>query len=711
MKYLFTYCNRLLILLAMYTASRIYFYLNNSETIDLHYFLEFLEGLRFDISALVYINIPLFIMLLLPHNLRTHNYYHKLTNWLFYGVNIPFLLLNNIDIEYFKFTQKRSTTDFFQLMSLGSDAKNIIPQYLKDYWLITLFSILQVYLLLKIKQLPQQKFELKIKPISKQLFVLAFASGLLIVSARGGLQLKPIKPINAGELSGSQNTSLILNTPFCILHSLNEKPLEEYNYFKKEDLTSIYSPIHLPQSQQINKQNIVILILESFSKEFIGYYNEGKGHTPFLDSLMQQGIVFNNAYANGLKSIEALPAITASIPTLMNNPFITSNYAQNKIESLASILNKEGYNTSFFHGGERGTMGFYSFSRKVGFQEYHGMKEYNNNANYDGSWGIFDAPFMQYFSKELNKKKEPFFTTFFSLSSHPPYVLPKDYKHNKIVTSEGRDEGMKGSTKMMIIALLLLMLVFFLPSIKNRLKESLDQKTKTIPKTLMAQTKVFFAYNINKLFISLFVVIVVLKFVFDVLMGIGETTSYQPENHTNKNSGEISATIQYSDYALQQFFKSIENEDWYQNTLFIVTADHTSGASYDKKYKTKIGRYAIPLLLFKGDGSLKGVRNNIVQQIDIMPTLLEKIDYNKPYFAFGKSMLSKESWAISKLNDNYRFITDEGFINNKLEKYPTFSNWGLNNKTSSNQKNIELLKAIKQDYNVRMTNNSLTYEN
>ena len=182
MKYLFTYCNRLLILLVMYTASRIYFYINNRETIDLHYALEFLEGFRFDISALVYINIPLFVMLLLPHNLRIHNYYHKLTNWLFYAVNIPFLLINNIDIEYFKFTQKRSTTDFFQLMSLGSDAKNIIPQYLKDYWPITLFSILQVYLLLKIKQLPQQKFALKIKPISKQLLILVLASGIFIVS-------------------------------------------------------------------------------------------------------------------------------------------------------------------------------------------------------------------------------------------------------------------------------------------------------------------------------------------------------------------------------------------------------------------------------------------------------------------------------------------------------------------------------------------------
>ena len=132
--------------------------------------------------------------------------------------------------------------------------------------------------------------------------------------------------------------------------------------------------------------------------------------------------------------------------------------------------------------------------------------------------------------------------------------------------------------------------------------------------------------------------------------------------------------------------------------------------SYEKNYKNRIGRYAIPLLLLKGDGSLKGVNNNIVQQIDIMPTLLEQIHYNKPYLAFGKSMLSKESWAISKLNDNYRFITNEGLINNKLEEYPTFSNWDLNERTSDNQKNIELLKAIKQNYNHRMTTNNLVYE-
>ena len=608
MKFFFTYCKRILILLALYSSSRIYFYLNNNDIIDTHYFLEFVAGLRFDISALVYINIPLFILLLLPHNLRSGKKYRKLTNYLFYIVNIPFLLINNIDIEYYKFTQKRSTSDLFQLMSLGNDAKYIIPQFIKYYWPISLFSTIQIYLLFKVKEIPNYKFSLNLTAFSKQLLVLVLSSGLFIISARGGLQLKPINTINAGELCGSQNTGLILNTPFCILQSFDEKELITYNYFNQPELEKIYSPLHTPNSKIIENKNIVILIMESYSKEFIGYHNEGKSYTPFLDSLMQHSMVFNNAFANGLKSIEALPAITASIPTLMDNPFITSNYGQNQFESLASLLKKEGYNTSFFHGGQRGTMGFYSFIHKAGFQEYHGLEEYNNSSDFDGSWGIYDIPFMQYFASELNAKKEPFLTTFFSLSSHPPYVLPKNYKHQ-----------------------------------------------------------------------------------FEKI-GIRET-------------------IKYTDDALQQFFKNIKDKEWFKNTLFIITADHTSGEKYNKKYKNRIGRYSIPLLLFKGDSSIIGEDNSIVQQIDIMPTILEEISYTKPYLAFGKSLFSDESWAISKSHSGYLFITDQGIIRNKLEDYPNFNDWNLKEISNKENPNIYLLKAIKQDYNSRMKNNNLKYEN
>ena len=613
MLFFFTYLKRIILLLLLYTCSRLFFYFHNIDYYNPR-IIEFIEGVRFDISALLYINIPLFILLLFPNNLRERKKYSQFTNFLFYAFNIPFIILNNVDIEYFKYTQKRSTGDFFQLLKLGQDAQNIIPIYIKEYWLISLFTIIQIWLILKIKHIPKISITYNIKNISKNIFILIIGVGIFIVGVRGGFQLKPIKPINAGEISNSKNTSLILNTPFCILHSLNEEQLKTYNYYKSKQLNNIYSPIHFTNNQKIKKQNIVILIMESYSKEFVGFYNNGFGYTPFLDSLMNHSLVFTNAYANGLKSIEALPAITASIPTLMDNPFITSNYAQNNFESIASLLKKEGYNTSFYHGGIRGTMGFYSYCKKAGFSNYFGMEEYSNSYDFDGSWGIYDGPFMKYFAKNLNNYKEPFFTTFFSLSSHPPYRLPNNY--------------------------------------------------------------------IKKLY----------------------------PNKNNKDFG-IKETILYTDYSMKMFFDEIKNQKWFDNTIFIITADHTSPESYNKKYKNKIGRYAIPLIIFNADGSLQGINKNIVQHIDVMPTILELINYPAPFFAFGKSMFNNTGWAINFLNNRYHLITDSSIIVNKEEKYHSFADWNASKSNKLKVKDRQLLKAIKQEYNFRMLNNILLYEN
>ena len=73
-------------------------------------------------------------------------------------------------------------------------------------------------------------------------------------------------------------------------------------------------------------------------------------------------------------------------------------------------------------------MRFDAFAYKVGFQKYYGKDEYNNNDDYDGQWGIFDEPFLDYFGKETSKLKEPFLSSVFTLSSHHPFTIPKKHK-------------------------------------------------------------------------------------------------------------------------------------------------------------------------------------------------------------------------------------------------------------------------------------------
>ena len=609
MLFLLNYLLKLAGLLVIYTTSRIFFFLNNRINLESFSFIDFIEGIRFDLSALVYINIPILILLLFPTKLRHNKDYIKFTNSLFYILNFIFIVFNNIDIEYYRFTQKRSTFDFIELILLGSDARNIIPQYLSDYWKITLFTAIQIWFLFKINN-KYQFYNISLKMnILKRILPFLLGTLIFIISARGGFQLKPIKPINAGEISNSKNTSLILNTPFTILHSLDENKLISYSYFNKSKLDSIYKTTHIFDKKE-SKPNVIILIMESYSKEYIGFYNNGNGSTPFLDSLMNYSLVFTNAYANGLKSIEALPAITASIPSLMNDPFITSNYAQNSFESIASLLNKEDYYTSFYHGGYKGTMGFYSYCKKAGFSDYFGLEEYDNINDFDNSWGIYDKPFFKYFAENVNTKGEPFFSTFFSLSSHPPYTLPNDY--------------LKG---------------------------------------------------------------------FDSVNKIG-----------------IRETILYSDFSMKNFFNNIENKTWFNNTIFIITADHTSAENFNNKYNNKIGRYTIPLIIYSPDGSYKGINNNVVQQIDIMPTVLEIIGYNKPFFSFGKSILSEKNWAINYIQNEYCLIKENSIILSKIEKYSSYKDWNLTDTNMINVDNINLLKAIKQDYNYRMMNNKIRYE-
>lgn len=626
LKYLNIFLKRIGWLLVLYSISRFFFYINNIDSFQGVTNLEFIEGIRFDISALAYINIPLFILLLIPFDsIKRNKYYIRITNIIFYIINIPFIIFNNIDIEYFQFIEKRSTYDLIQLLQLGEDAGTLIPHFIFEYWPITLLIIIQSSILLKVKYIPMKNIKTTAKSILIAIVLFLISSTMIVIAARGGLQLKPIKPIDAGSFSQVykkkilknneesnawfDNSALILNTPFSLLHSFKENDLEDLNYYNNNQLNNIFSPEHNFNQSIKKKPNIIILIMESFSKEFIGKYNtDSNSYTPFLDSLMGHSLVFQNAYANGIKSIEALPAITASLPTLMHNPLITSRYMQNKFESLASILRKENYITSFFHGGKKGTMGFYGYSIKAGFEKYYGMEEYtNNNKDFDGFWGIYDEPFFNYFADKLDEKKQPFFTTFFSLSSHPPYSIPDEYK------------------------------------------DELSSKNK-----------------------------------------------------------KVHQSIKYADFSLKQFFKSIKHKDWFRNTIFIITADHTSPEQFKKKYKNRGGRFAIPMIWYRGNDTVYRERNNIVQQIDIMPSILDYIGYTKPFVSFGKSMFSNESWAITKLQEEYYLFSDNGINIQKNNNYFCFKDWGFTKNKPITKEDTQLLKAIRQSYNIRMKDNQLT---
>ena len=85
--------------------------------------------------------------------------------------------------------------------------------------------------------------------------------------------------------------------------------------------------------------------------------------------------------------------------------------------------------------------------------------------------------------------------------------------------------------------------------------------------------------------------------------------------------------------------------DWFDNTLFVITADHTSPLSNKLAYKNKIGRYSVPMLFWKSDSTLKGSVENTSQHMRHSPTVMDLIGYEQEFFSFGQSILQGQDLA------------------------------------------------------------------
>ncbi len=421
---------QLLLVLFIYFISRVIFLaynydsFSNAKVEELIY--SFIGGIIFDLSAIVYINI-LYIVLFIPSMfMRRNRTYELMLMYVFLLLNFVGILFNTIDIEYYRFQKKRTA---FELFSGENDIIKLLPTYLKDYWWLLLISIALTYFLYKLYNNSRKIIFTERKPYtSLKIISIVLYLGVLVIVARGGTQTKPLQTISAAQWGNPQNASLVLNTPFTIIQSIGKITLEEKKYLDREELDKTFQIRKDYSSTTLFiPKNVVIIILESFSTEYIGASSKNLRLSPFIDSIISESYYFENGFANGKKSNEAVPSIIASMPSLLAEAYSGSVYQNNEINTLPNLLKTKGYYSAFFHGGFNGSMNFDAFAKKAGYDDYFGMNEYNNTSDFDGHWGIYDEPFLQFFAKKLGSAPKPFFATFFSLSSHPPFAIPNEY--------------------------------------------------------------------------------------------------------------------------------------------------------------------------------------------------------------------------------------------------------------------------------------------
>lgn len=599
---------------------------NTSELLQLCYL-----GIRFDTTAILYLLSPFILLSILPGRFTTTRVFQKTTRFTYFFGALIGMGLNFIDFAYYRFNLARMNANFFEVVQNEQNKTTLFLHFINTYfYLIALFLLLALfwrylYRQIKIDRLKSVSFPSYI--FESLLFFFACIT-LTVGGIRGDFKksTRPIAPIHAMEkVRSPQQADIVLNTPFTIIRTLGKMTFEVTKNYSPETVRKYANPIkHYPNNAMDTlRPNVVLIILESMGREYWGALNEDQmiadyeSFTPFLDSLAQHSLRFPNFYANSRKSIHGMPAILAGIPSF-ETAYTSSPYATQKIESVVSIANSLGYDTSFFHGAPNGSMGFQGFATTLGFDHYYGKNEYGNDHDFDGYWGIWDEPFLQFMKSVLDTKRQPFFSTIFTVTSHEPYIIPEEFK---------------GKFK------------------------------------------------------------------------LGHVPMHQ--------------CVGYTDYALKRFFEAARTQAWFDNTLFIFTADHGNQTHFDY-YKKIVNRFANPLMIYDPKGQLKGKNRQLAQHMDIYPTLVDLMHYDQPFRSWGQSLVAspvQEPFVINYFGGSGYFMINKGYIcvsngEKTIGIYRANDHDLKNNLIDSVQQNFNnmdiKMHTFIQDYMHRVINRKLT---
>jgi len=435
---------RIFLAFVFYQFARLLFWIFNKDLIKIDSISEYLRlayhGTAFDTTAILYVNALFILASLLPLLLNTSKGYQTFLFWLYFITNGIAYSLNFGDFIYYKFSQARLT---MAAMSVAQNESNLVKVFLISVlehpfviiWFVALMA-LWIFLYQRIKILPR-KAQVKWIYFVSTIITLSLVATLVVGGIRGDFKhsTRPINLVDANRhVKNPLQANVVLNSVFSFFRTLTTNNFKEVHFVDDAFIEKHIRPYKFyPREAPAEKPNVVIFILESFSKEYSGAFNKNNkienfvSYTPFLDSLAQHSLIATNAYANGRQSIHGMSSVLAGIPAL-KDAFTGSPYANQKIQSIVSVSNEMGYDTSFFHGAPNGSMGFLGFGNILGFKNYYGKNEYNNDAYFDGIWGIWDEPFFQYFANTISAKKSPFMATMFSVSSHHPFKVPAKYE-------------------------------------------------------------------------------------------------------------------------------------------------------------------------------------------------------------------------------------------------------------------------------------------
>jgi len=317
-------------------------------------------------------------------------------------------------------------------------------------------------------------------------------------------------------------------------HNLIER---DNSTFKSDDFADITKVISNDETPK--KYNVVLIMVESLSAEYMGSFGDVRGLTPHLDTLAKKSLFFNNLYATGTRTVRGMEAVVLSLPPTPGRSIVKRPDCQ-QLNSFGFVFKKLGYDNKFIYAGHGYFDNMNYFFSNNGFKVIDRFHFKEEEITFSNVWGVSDEDLLNKVMKEADssyQQHKPFFSFVMTTSNHRPYTYP-----------EGKIN---------------------IPS------------------------------------------------------------------HTGRSGG-----VKYTDYALNEFITKASGNPWFDNTVFVIIADHNGGSA--GKTALPLWRYKIPLIVYAPKLIKPKVVTKLASQVDVMPTILGILGQNYEAKYYGDNILDDD---------------------------------------------------------------------
>jgi phosphoglycerol transferase MdoB-like AlkP superfamily enzyme len=552
------------------------YHLNSTKNLDIsEFFYVFIYGFRLDLSIAAYIVVFPFMIVLFGvfTNSRAILTIHQTYSWF---ILLVMNLLLFVDLFLYSYWNTRLDTTFVrylntpELMFASVNMSEIIVALLG-------FAVLSYLTYRAVNFLIYKHFKVIGRASLWNLPFLLLLIGVLILPIRGGLQTIPINQSNVYFSNKIYANHAAVNYAWNFMHAItkhvdaNQNLFLEYSAEKASTLFKKYrKPLLMRDSIQppvlkTKKPNIIFIIWEGFTAKVVGPLGGDSLITPNFNRYTKEGLLFTNFYANGDRTDKGLVSLLSGYYPQPKKSIIKMPMKSKKLPLLSQSMKIMGYHNSFYYGGDLnfGNMNTYLYNK--GIDQIYGSEIFERK-DWNSKWGVHDHILFERIIEDLKlNKKNPFFKTILTLTSHEPYEFPGKYRFGK-----------------------------------------------------------------------------------------------------NSELDKFKSSMAYTDKVVGDFVAFAKTQDWWENSLIIITADHGHPLpNNENEVFNTPNRFKIPMLWLGGALTNTGtVNDNLGSQVDLAFTLIDLLGADNSLFEFGTHLFNsnKKRFVHYIFNEGFGTLNNSGHI-------------------------------------------------